>query len=399
MTPMTPMTPMTSSAPVSEAAGPAPAPAGRWRRRRSGLVVGLVLLVALAVVVAVGTGTRTEDPLDPDNPGPDGAQAVARVLADRGVEVRVARGAQALADLDVGPEATVLVVNPGDLGADALADLADRFVDQELWVAGAGPGAVQALGSTSLPTRVDVTDALAAGCEDPLLGGLEIQVDRAYAYPGGAGACFTGAEGRALVTSTAGVRLLGADQALTNDQVLRADNAALALRILGQGDELVWFVPSLTDLTGADGVSLASLLPRWIQPALGLGLLVLLSTMLWRGRRLGSLSTEPLPVVVRAVETTHSLGRLYRRSGDRAHAATTLRRAAVRRAARHLKLGRRVGTEDPDAVAYAVARHLGRGTDDVRTLLSPHSPAPTDDTELITLATDLAELDREVRRP
>ncbi len=38
--------------------------------------------------------------------------------------------------------------------------------------------------------------------------------------------------------------LFGADQALTNDQILRADNAAVALRLLGQDDRLVWYVPS-----------------------------------------------------------------------------------------------------------------------------------------------------------
>lgn len=366
------------------------------RRRRSTLVVLLGLLLALAAAVAVGTGTRTSDPLDPDNPGPGGAQAVARVLADQGVEVSVARGARALADLDVGPEATVLVVNPGDLGAGALADLAERFADR-LWVAGAGPGAVQALGSSDAPSRVAVSDARPADCDDPLLSGLEIQVDRSYAYPGPAADCFTGPDDLSLTTSTAGVGLLGAEELLTNDQVLRADNAAVALRLLGQGDELVWFVPSLTDLTGADGVSLASLLPRWIQPALGLGLLVLAATMLWRGRRLGPLATEPLPVVVRAVETTHSLGRLYRRSGDRPHAAAMLRRAAVRRLARHLQLGRRVSARHPEAVVRAVAGHLGRSPDEVRTLLSPDTPAPADDAALVTLAGDLAELDREVR--
>ena len=62
--------------------------------------------------------------------------------------------------------------------------------------------------------------------------------------------------------------LFGADQALTNDQILRADNAAVALRLLGQDERLVWYVPSLDDLVGDDGVSLQSLLPRWIRPAL-----------------------------------------------------------------------------------------------------------------------------------
>ena len=52
--------------------------------------------------------------------------------------------------------------------------------------------------------------------------------------------------------------------------------------------------------------------------------------MLWRGRRLGPLVVEPLPVVVKAVESTQGRGRLYRRVRDRAHAAGILPRPPPR---------------------------------------------------------------------
>lgn len=374
-----------------------PTAPNRWRRHRGTLLIAAGLVLAVAVVVIFGPGARTSDPLDPDNPAPSGARALAQVLGDQGVEVTVARGAAELASVDVGPGATVLVVNPEDLGRGALADLVDRFDRSRLVIAGAGPGATAALGSDDLPGRVGVAEGRAADCADPLLSGLEVRVDDAYAYPGsGPGDCFGGRYGSLVVEARPGVTLLGADQALTNDQILRGDNAAVALRLLGQQQDLVWFVPSLSDLGGADGVSLQTLLPRWIQPAIGIGLLVVLSMMLWRGRRLGALATEPLPVAVKAIETTHSLGRLYRRAGDRPHAAATLRRAAVRRSAARLQLGRRAGAEE---VVRAVARHLDRREDDVRALLSLDSPAPTTDPGLIALASELAELDREVRRP
>ena len=82
-----------------------------------------------------------------------------------------------------------------------------------------------------------------------------------------------------------------------------------------------------TDLAGGDGVSPRSLLPRWLRPALWLLVLVAASRW-WCGVRAGSapLAVEPLPVEVKAVETTRNLGRLYRRAGDRAHAAEALRR-------------------------------------------------------------------------
>ena len=60
-------------------------------------------------------------------------------------------------------------------------------------------------------------------------------------------------------------------------------------------------------------------------------------------RRLGRLVREPLPVVVRAVETTERRGRLYRRAGDRARAAAVLRLAPADRLARRLAVRRGAG--------------------------------------------------------
>ena len=190
--------------------------------------------------------------------------------------------------------------------------------------------------------------------------------------------------------------LLGAGQALSNDQVLRADDAAVALRMLGQDDRLVWYVPTLDDLVGDDGVSLATLLPDWLRPALWLTAISAIALLLWRARRLGPLATEPLPVVVKAIETTRSRGRLYRKAGDRAHAAAALRSAARIRAADRLGLGPHA---DTDAIVRDLARHTGLPLEEVELLLGPSAPVPATDHDLITLANRLAELDREVRRP
>jgi hypothetical protein len=191
--------------------------------------------------------------------------------------------------------------------------------------------------------------------------------------------------------------LLGAAEALTNDQVLRADNAAAVLRLLGQGDRLVWYVPSVDDLVGDDGVSLGTLLPRWIRPGTWLVGAALLALILWRGRRLGALATEPLPVVVKAIETTRSRGRLYRKAGDRGHAAEALRAAARTRVAERLRMG--AGARDVDALVRDVAQHVGRPVAEIDALLGHGAGTPETDHDLITLAGQLAELDREVRRP
>ena len=183
--------------------------------------------------------------------------------------------------------------------------------------------------------------------------GLEVEVGRSAGYHGTGGGpvtgCFpgTGDPSAALVARVdraVPTYVLGGVDVLTNDRVDDADNAAVALRLLGQGDRLVWYVPDLRDVAAGDAGSLRAQLPGGLVPALWLLAVAVLATMLWRGRRLGPLVVEPLPVVVKAVESTRGRGRLYARVRDRPHAAGILRAATRRRLAARLRLG---ATTDP----------------------------------------------------
>jgi hypothetical protein len=136
-----------------------------------------------------------------------------------------------------------------------------------------------------------------------------------------------------------------------------------------------------------------SLLPQWLIPALWLLLCVGIAMIAWRGRRLGPLAREPLPVSVKAVETTRNLGRLYRRSGDRGHAADALRAASRMRLAERLRLPHRV---DPTVLVDGVAARTGRAPAEVEGLIGSTARTPADDRELARLAQQLSELDREV---
>jgi hypothetical protein len=110
---------------------------------------------------------------------------------------------------------------------------------------------------------------------------------------------------------------------------------------------------------------------------------------------------EPLPVVVRAVETTEARGRLYRRASDRGRAASGLRAGSRSRLATRLGVSRRFsgtpGQVDPfvEALVDAVARSTGRDRAEVHTLLD--GPPPETDQALVLLAEQLAQLEENVR--
>lgn len=373
--------------------GLAPQPPGWWIRYRWGVVV--VACFVLAVGVAVWTGGGDDEhagDLDPRNPGPQGAQAVARVLDDEGVDVEIVRSADELEDAGVDDATTVLVTGTRSLAPSTIRHLRRETRSARLVLADPPPYVIEEI--DRLDTRIagDV-DEVAAACDDALYEGLSLSVDTATAYE--REGCFPAEDGHLLVTGRSGTVYLGAPEALTNDQVLRDDNAAVALRLLGQDQRLVWYVPSLEDTVAGEAVSLSALVPRWIAPGLWMTALALVALVLWRFRRLGPLSTEPLPVVVRAVETARSRGRMYRKGGDRAHAAAALRTAARRRLAERLALGRQA---DETAVIDAVAVRLDRRREDVAVRLSDSGPVPATDAQLVHLAQELTALIREVPR-
>lgn len=382
------------SATTGTTAGPS---ASARPRRRLVAVVGALLVVGVLVLVTLARDGRTDRPLDPRNPGPDGAEAVARVLEREGVGVTVVRDQDALLATDPAG-ATVVVTDPGSLSPSTTQVLEDHAAAAAALVV-VGPGAVlatsgpgQAVGlqpATREPGTVD------AGCDLGPAAGLQLRLDDGedVAAPAGSEvvACFGGALLREAGPG-APLWLLAAPEVLANDTVTDAGAAALALRLLAQGDDLVWYLPDPSDAAPDEAVGLGSLLPAGLLPAAWLVALAAVAGVLWRGRRLGPVVVEPLPVVVRAAESTHARGRLYHRAADRAHAAAVLQEATRARLAHRLRLA---PDASPRAVADAVARRTGRDAVEVAALLTPDTP-PTRDPELADLGRRLTALEDEV---
>lgn len=375
--------------------------AGRWRRARWPVaVVGALLL--LAGLSALARPATSATPLAPDNPGPAGARAVAQVLGDQGVEVTYVRTvADAVRAAD---EGGTLLVAQGDYlldeQVDALVgtptDLVLVAPPDHLLAAATDGGAELAYdwGSDA--------SARPARCADPAAqaaGSLRSDGVGFVALDDATVLCFPSPDdpslGAYLVREADGrtVRAVDTSAVLRNDTITEDGNAALALWTLGAHDRLVWLVPDPfdTSLTDDGDEAPALSLPPWFGVVALQALVVLLVVVLWRGRRLGPLVTEDLPVVVRAAETTRGRGRLYRRAGARGHAAAGLRASAADRLAHRLGLPR---SADAPTVVDAVARATGRPGDEVAQLL--YGPPPADDAALLELARHLDRIESEV---
>lgn len=368
----------------------------RWRRARAWVVVGAVMLIGGIVMILPQPATSGE-PYAVDNPGQNGAQALARILERQGVDITVVDStSQALAQARAGDTLAVVGDNLTSADAERLAS-----TEADLVAVGVGwnlerlvPGVASAGGSSSAEprqARCDDPDAQAAGT---IAARSSVQVfddalDATVCFPD-----WSDDQGAYVTFVHDGRRttVLADGEPVLNAYLADDGNAALALRSLGRDEHLVWYVPTREQTTGDLG--LMDVLPPalWIVALQALVLFVVAA--LWRGRRLGPVVAEPLPVVVPAAEASRGRARLYRKMGARGRAAAALRGGSAQRLGTRLGLPR---SAPAAALVDAVARASGRPAAAVESLL--YGPPPTDDRGLVWLAQELDRLESEVHHP
>lgn len=372
------------------------------RRRRAWIAIALALVLGgLVLALIQGLVRPPGAALGADNPAPGGAQALARVLAAEGVEVRAVRSlAEAERAADGG--ATVFLYDElGLLDRDAVSRLASAA--EVLVVARPDFAALEVLapgvrlaGAADGPIDEVACELPAAERAGELSDGQRLLTVDDDAAASGFTGCFADGDGFALVSGAApdgaDVALVGSEAVFANETVDEAGNAALAIGLLGGRDELAWYLPGPADADAAGAPTLQELTPGWVSPVVVLLGIAAVAAGVWRGRRFGPLVVEDLPVHVPAAETGEGRARLYARSSARLHALDQLRMGAIGRIADLLRLPR---TAHVDAIAAGVADATGRPPASVRAVLVDAVPAG--DRGLVDLARDLDDLERAVR--
>ncbi|HSP76271.1 MAG TPA: DUF4350 domain-containing protein [Cryobacterium sp.] len=397
------LTTTTVSPPAENAASSTPTLREAGRRARFWVIAGVgALLVAVVGTVLAAGGGAGGKPLEADSAAPAGARALVEVLRRQGVNVTTAdtfAEARSLAGSAADP--TVFFFDEdGYLPEDqlsALSDLAPRtvvaspdFLTLQTLVPSVGFGGV----SQATVSRAACTIVAARKADTISPGGPTLTIPADTAELTG---CFPSGENAfALVervTADRTLTLLADGTLFSNERIGQAGNAALALNLLGAGDELIWYLPTIADVPGTGSRSLGELTPGWVTPTLILLVLVTVAAAVWRGRRFGPLVAENLPVTVRASETMEGRARLYARSNARLRALDALRVGAVQRLAGQVGLSRLASLDD---VIAMVATVTDRSPADVRAVLV--DAVPTSDSELVTLSDRIQELERATAR-
>ncbi|MGY4901456.1 DUF4350 domain-containing protein [Streptomyces sp. 900116325] len=409
---MTAVATATTASPTSAS----PSPRQVWSRTR-GLLFALLLLVAAGIVLATARSGDQHGRLDPRSADQHGSRAVAELLKDRGVSVRVTT---TLDDTTAatGPDTTLLVTAPNLLTPHQQDELRAATTDSagRTVLLAADPLSVDALVPGVRASSPGPVAARAPQCSLPAArtagdtdtGGFRYTtdgLDTIGCYPSGSLPTVLLVQGKGAGDTV----LLGSPDLLYNNRLASHGNASLALQLLGSRPHLVWYLPSLADPSAArndegvdDGVddgsgderSFVDLIPSgWLWGTLQLAVAALLAAI-WRARRLGPLVTERLPVAIRASESTEGRARLYRKANARDRAASSLRSATRTRLAPLIGVSPR-DAHSPSVLLPAVSARLSTAEGGLDTLL--FGPKPADDAALVRLADQLDTLEREVR--
>jgi hypothetical protein len=367
------------------------APVTRWRTARW-IALAVAAVVAVAALTTFLTAPRPGGLMEADSTSPDGAHALVTLLGDRGVEVVVADDLDAVVRA-ARPDTLLVVAQTYFLyGEDTLTTLAGLPGDRLVVAPTAGtrerlaPG-VRRDGATPFGGRpgCDLPEAMRSGAADL---GVSDTFKAADDVP--VTTCYDGALVRYTEAGRT-VTVVGSNDFMTNAGLLGKGNAALAMNLTGARDRVIWYAPQRTEGTTEGARTIADLIPDQVYWAVLQLCLAVALIAWWRGRRLGPLVAERLPVVVRASETVEGRARLYRSRRARDRAAAALRTATLARLLPRLGLGT---SATDSAVTDAVARRVSL---DPNTLAySLFGPSPTSDTELHQLAHQLDDIERQV---
>ena len=355
----------------------------------------LPALVAICAVAAIGTYLTAPRPggqMDPESTGPEGAHALIALLRDHGVTVVVANSVEDAANA-ARPGTLLLFAHTQRVSTEGLLNrLADAPGDLLLVEPTSHARAALAPGIRSGGASTSNTKPDCALREADQAGAVDFGPSNTFRAVGDktVSSCYGGA----LVRYRDGdrtVTVVGSTDFLTNGSLLRAGNAALAMNLAGQHPRLVWYAPQHIEGGSSGKGKIFDLIPdnvAWMVVQLWLTVAL---TALWKGRRIGPLVAEKLPVVVRASETVEGRGRLYRSRRARDRAAQALRSAALQRMLPRLGLG--VDTPPP-AVILAIAQHGRSDPDLLRHIL--FGPPPATDADLVQLTRALDDVERQV---
>ena len=356
------------------------------------VVFSLLFVIVASILPKAGYNNA---PVGIRNKEGDGARALAQVLGDHGISVREVNAQQAAS---VDENTTLVVIFPSRMTNSMAQAIETRtnvvYVGLEEEYGSYSP---YLQGLRADREYSNSSTWMAPGCSSEIAGRTQHLKASDYVLSGraqGWDLCFS-EDGKnyayAERSDSGRFRALIPDSLrLRNRAITEGGNAALAINTIGRTPKVAWYSPTHSDdPTGTSQDEMPT--SPYLMPAFLMIIAACLLAGLARGRRLGPLTSERLPIEVPASETLIGKARLMRSQRAYEHAAQALRSSTASRIATALGVAH---TADREALTHAMEQ---RGLPASRCSALLWGPPPTSEKALIRLANDLDALEKEIR--
>lgn len=360
-------------------------------------IVGGVVLLIVCAAISIGLMRSSDNfPLSIHNPGQDGAMALAEVLSSRGTEISdIYNNGQAEA---LGANDLLVVTDLNVLSDKQILELMYAptnvlFVGLQYQTNRFKPYVREFNGAERFETaKCDFGPARTAQTLKYTGNSLIPLKNPTYAcFPADAHSYgflqFTRPSGRTL-------SFLASDSVMTNRGITSEGNATFALNLLGKYQKVGWITgPTYsTDSRQSDSAK-PDIMPVQFTNAIILLFAAIIVFAAAKGRRLGRVVNEDLPVVVHGAETVYGRARLYQRAKVFDASARSARRYAARQIGASLHIPAPASAAE---MTNAISQYTGRNPQEVYALLYGEDPKTTQ--ELLHLLKDLRKLMTDTQR-
>ena len=371
-------------------------PARNTRLLKRGLLGAVVVIVVLNLIAYIADeagGARRGPPSSSYTTSPEGLAAYADLLVQAGHPV--ARLQTDLVDQQPPPDATVVMLDPGEVSFDEAKALGEFVAAGGRLVAGGRsfPGWLEEIVLTRPVWSPGGSRTVGVAAPAPEVAGIrEVRTSEAgyWSYPGSTLPVLAtpGSVVASVETVERGRVVLLADSTILHNELIdQADNAAFGLQAAGRASRPVVFVESIHGYGTTGETGLAAIPDRWLWALTG----ILLATFVYmwaRGRRLGPPEEPHRALPPPRHDYVNALGGILARTRDLSTVGETLQRGLRNR------LVRRAGGATSDEEIERAAAFVEMSNDDTRVLRE----RPENEEDLMVLARAVATLESKTKR-
>lgn len=363
----------------------------------------LLIVILLSVWMFKSESKLSQVPFSPDNPKENGTMALSEVLRNKGTNLQII---DSIEDTYYASEKdAIVVINPQNIPKDRLQELEENGYNDIFFMNtyNAQFQDIEEINSSKLTEIKAQCKTESFNTETKISGSfLSLKIDEEKISDSDIeykiNKCFPieldGETSYAYIekiSDTYKTSYIADPSIFTNKEITKSSNAAVALNLFNKYKNIYWYMPTKAEFEDPSNAA-PPLTPSWAGQIFLLICIATIFLLLAKGKRLGFVIKENLPVVVKFEETNTGKANLYRKNNDQDYTANILRTYHIQKLAKLVRINPQINKEE---FIRAVSEKANIKYEDVEKIL--YTQETQSNEELHVLSLSLESIEKKVK--